>query len=387
MTIAYFDCFGGIAGDMALAALVDAGGDPSVIEAAVEALGLSGEVRVRAAREHRGHLGGTRVTLDISDRGSRTLPELETVVIEAGLPDGVRDQTLAALRRLGAAESELHAFPPAELHLHELGGADTLVDLAGAFWLLDSLGVDRVYASPLPYPASGSRTSGGLPLPAPASMRVLAGTGATLEPRPAERELVTPTGAAMLAACATFERPSMSLDRIGYGFGDNPDPANAVAVWIGAGALSGDVVDELATNLDDMAPNDLAVLAERLMEGGALDVAVTPIVMKKGRPGHLLTVLSSPALTGELTQLMLRHSPTLGLRVTRTPRVIAEREVIEVESSVGRARVKVKRAGGQVEVAAEHDDVKLLASKADAPLGEVRRIIEEAARLQLGLER
>lgn len=387
MTIAYFDCFGGIAGDMALAALVDAGGDPSVIEAAVEALGLSGEVRVRATREQRGHLGGTRVALDISDRGSRTLPELETVVVEAGVPDRVRDQTLAALRRLGTAESELHAVPAAELHLHELGGADTLVDLAGTFWLLDSLGVDRVYASPLPYPAGGAQTSSGLPLPAPASLRVLAATGATLEPRPAERELVTPTGAALLAACATFERPSMTLDRIGYGFGAHPDPANAVAVWIGDGTVAEDVVDVLETNLDDVAPNDLAALTERLLEGGALDVTVTPVVMKKGRPGHVLTVLCPPELTGELTRLVLRHSPTLGLRVNRTPRVIAEREIIEIDSPLGRARVKVKRAGGRVEVAAEHDDVRLLAGKADAPLGEVRRIVEEAARRQLGLER
>lgn len=382
MTIAYFDCFAGISGDMTLGALVDAGADPAVLDAAVEALGLGGEVRVIARREERGHLGGTRVAVEIAGRRERTFPQLEEGVMLLDAPDGVRDRALRALRLLGAAESELHATPLADLHLHELGGADTLVDLVGAFWLLESLGVEEVYASPLPAPRG---VRGEMPLPAPASLRVLAGTGAAFEPSAAGRELVTPTGAAILAAAATFERPDLRLEAVGYGFGSHPAATNALAVWIGESTGAADTVEMLETNLDDMTPADIAALAEDLMAAGALDVTVTPTLMKKGRPGHALAVMAAAGSAAALAQLVLGRSTTLGLRVTRTPRVLAGREVISVETPLGRARVKVKRWAGSVEVAAEHDDVRAIAAGSGRDLRSVRRVIEAAARAQLGL--
>ena len=383
MTIAYFDCFGGISGDMALAALMDAGAERSLLDATVEALGLGDEVRIEVKREERGHLGGTRVSVTPTAERSRTLPQLEGAITDADLSPAVRNRSLEALRRLGAAESELHGTPPDRLHLHELGGADTLVDVVGSFWLLESLGVEEVYASPLPAPRG---RLGDMPLPAPASLRVLAGTGAVLEPDDGGRELVTPTGAAILAACARFERPSLALRSVGYGFGAHPAASNALAVWLGEAAGTTGTIEMLETNLDDMTPADLAALAEDLMAAGALDVTLTPTLMKKGRPGHALAVMAAPADAAALAQLVLGRSTSLGLRVTRTPRVVAEREVITVATPAGRSRVKVKRWGGQVEVAAEHDDLRALAASSGQDLRSLRRAVEAAARQQLGLE-
>ena len=383
MSIAYFDCFGGISGDMALGALVDAGAEFNILEATVEALGLTGEVRVAAGRERRGHLGGTRVEVHLGPKGkSRTYRQIEAAVESAdGLPARVRSLTLDALGRLGRVESDLHGEPLDDLHLHELSGADTLVDLAGVYWLLESLGVDRVYSSPLPAPRG---RIGEMPLPAPASVRVLAGTGARLEPSDAGRELVTPTGAAILAAAATFERPGLQLEAVGYGFGANPAADNALAVWIGADPGVAGIVEVIETNLDDMAPNDLAALADDLMRAGALDVTITPIVMKKGRAGHALTVISDPSHTAAMTRHVFRHSSSLGMRVTRTPRVITKRDSMSVSVAGGRVRVKVKRLADDVQLAAEHDDLRRLQSESGLDLRELRRLAEDAARRRLG---
>jgi hypothetical protein len=226
----------------------------------------------------------------------------------------------------------------------------------------------------------------GMPLPAPASLRVLAGTGAVLQPSDAARELVTPTGAAVLAVGATFERPAMSLQRVGYGVGAHPSAGNLLAVWLGEETSSQSGVTLVETNLDDMAPNLIAALCEDLMAAGALDVAVVPALMKKGRPGHVLTVMAPPELAALLTDHLLRHSTTLGVRLTQVDRVIAGRRLIEVETRIGSARVKVKELGGQaVDVTPEFEDCRRIARETGMDLREVTRLIAAAARNQLGL--
>jgi pyridinium-3,5-bisthiocarboxylic acid mononucleotide nickel chelatase len=372
--IAYFDCPSGISGDMTLGALLDAGADRSLLDAAIEALGLGDEVRVDARHEERGHLGGVRVEVSWSEGTSRNLPELERVVRTAPLPDRVRDRALDALARLGRAESAVHGRPARELHLHELGGADTLVDLVGAFWLLESLEVDAVHASPLPAPRG--RHS------APGTLRVLEGTGAVLEPDDRLAELVTPTGAAILATVARFVRPAMALERVGYGLGARPDPFNATAVWLGRAVQEAAAITVIEANLDDMAPNLLAALTEDLMAAGALDVSVLPALMKKGRPGHLLTVLADPHWSRDLAELVLRSSTTLGVRLTPATRLVAGRRFIEVETGSGRVRVKVKELDGRpVDVAPEYEDCRRLGGD----LAAVMRRAGEAARKELGL--
>jgi uncharacterized protein (TIGR00299 family) protein len=383
VTIAYFDCFAGISGDMTLGALIDAGGDRAVLDATVEALRLGDEVTVSVRREERGHVGGTRVQVEVSERAARTVPSLRRVVEDAGIPDAVKGPALDAINRLARAEAKIHDVPEAQLHLHELGGADTLVDLVGAFWLLHDLGVAQVYASVLPAPRG---RKDGMPLPAPASLRVLEGSGAVFEEAEGGRELVTPTGAVILATIARFERPSMSLNSIGYGIGARDTPGNALAVWIGQEMRNESGVTVIETNIDDMAPNLLAALCEDLMQAGALDVSVTPALMKKGRSGHLLAVMSTPALVGALTDHLLRHSTTLGVRMTSAQRVLAQRRILEVHTALGEARVKVKELGGKpVDVAPEYEDCRRIARESGRDLREVMRLVAETARRELGL--
>jgi len=384
MTIAYFDCFAGISGDMTLGALIDAGGERAVLDAAVEALRLGDEVKIDVRHESRGHAGGTRILVGIAERVERTVPELRRVIEDSDAPDAVKSPALDAIDRLARAEAQVHNAPMEQAHLHELGGADTLVDVVGAFWLLHALDVGRVYASPLPAPRG---LKNDMPLPAPASLRVLEGTGAVFQPTDETRELVTPTGAAILAATATFERPAMSLRRIGYGIGAHNAPGNALAVWIGDEVAAETGVILVETNLDDMAPNLIAALTEDLMAAGALDVTVVPALMKKGRPGHVLTVMSPPELVARLSDHLLRHSTTLGLRLTPVQRVIAGRRVIEVTTPIGSARVKVKELDGKpVDVAPEYEDCRRIARERGIDLREVMRVVAESARRQVGLE-
>jgi uncharacterized protein (TIGR00299 family) protein len=383
VTIAYFDCFAGISGDMTLGALIDAGADHAVVDAAIEAMRLGDEVKVEVRRETRGHIGGTRVLVEVSDRVERTVPSLLSVVEDADVPESVKRHSLGAINRLAQAEARIHAQPVEQLHLHELGGADTLVDLVGAFWLLHDLEVTQVYGSRLPAPRG---MKGGMPLPAPASLRVLEGTGAIFEDADGGLELVTPTGAAILGEVAKFGRPAMSLKSIGYGIGARETPGNALAVWIGEEAHTESGVTVIETNLDDMAPNLLAALCEDLMAAGALDVSVTPALMKKGRSGHLLSVMSPPELVARLTDQLLRHSTTLGVRMSTVQRVLAQRRIIQVKTPLGMANVKVKDLGGKpVDVSPEYEDCRRIARDSGRDVRDVMRIVADTARRELGL--
>ena len=376
MTIAYFDCFSGISGDMTLGALLDCGADRAVLDATVEALRLGDEVSIVVRRESRGHAAGTRVVVNVTDRIERSVPALRAAIEDSGAPEKVKVPAVNALSRLAHVESEIHGVPEDGLHLHELGGADTLVDILGAFWLMADLGVERAYSSPLP-----------MSRPAPATLRILAGTGAQLKPGEDTLEMVTPTGAAILAATAVFERPAMSLRRVGYGIGANERPGNALAVWLGEEVASDSAVTLIETNLDDMAPNLVAALVEDLMAAGALDVAVVPALMKKGRPGHVVTVMSPPELVAHLSDLLLRRSTTLGVRLVPVQRVIAGRRVIEVMTSLGKARVKVKELDGRaVDVTPEFEDCRRISRETGRDLREVMRAVDSVARRELGIE-
>jgi uncharacterized protein (TIGR00299 family) protein len=380
--IAYFDCFSGISGDMTLGALVDAGGNPRVLDEVVSHLGLTSEVCIRVEPEERGHIFGTRVHVDAKELVRRDVPQMVEAVDNADLPGAVRQHALGAMARLAEAESRLHHRPTSELVLHELSGCDTLIDLVGAFWLLDDLGVSDVYASALP--TGRGVLPDGTPLPAPAMLEVLAGTGAVIEPVNESRELVTPTGAAILAEIAVFERPAMAIVRAGYGIGTSPGVGNALRVWLGEPVAERAVVTVLETNLDDMAPNQLGGLMSQLMAMGALDVSVAPLVMKKNRPGHLLSVLCNEADSERLATYVLRATPTLGVRIAHMERVCAEREVIEVPTAFGLVHVKLKKmTNAVVDLSPEYDDCLQVANATGATLREVMRAAEQAAWAQV----
>jgi uncharacterized protein (TIGR00299 family) protein len=264
------------------------------------------------------------------------------------------------------------------VHFHEVGAVDAIVDVVGVVWGLRALGVGRCYASPLP--TGGGRVDtrhGTLPVPAPATLALLAEASAPLRPLAAEAELVTPTGAALLAELATFEQPTMRLRRVGTGYGSRTLAwPNLLRLWLGdavAPAANLEQVVLVEANLDDMTAEQLGFAMERLFAAGALDVAFSPLQMKKNRPGTLLTAIASPERAAEIAEAMLRETSTLGVRLLPAGRLVAARHSETVQTAYGPIRVKVKRLGERRIPAPEYEDCADAARAHGAPLAEVYR--------------
>ena len=376
---AYLDCVGGLAGDMLLAALLDAGASQDALLAVPERLGLAG-VEITVERVERQGIGALHVDVAAADDHThRHYSEIRRIVEEADLPEVARSRALAAFGRLAEVEARIHGVSVEDVHFHELGAVDTLVDVCGAFVLLDDLGVDRVACSPLPFARGLTRAAHGvLPLPAPATLALL--EGVPLVGVDTEAELVTPTGAAI--ASVAVDRwgalPPLLLERVGYGAGtkDFPDRPNVVRVVVGEAMGSdptgltpaGEVV-LVETNLDDLLPELVPDAVERCFASGALDVWVTPAQMKKGRPGVVLSALGRPDTEAELARALLEETSALGVRVARLSRYELEREERAVEVAGGTVRVKVGLLDGSiVNLAPEHDDCASLARETGRPV-------------------
>jgi pyridinium-3,5-bisthiocarboxylic acid mononucleotide nickel chelatase len=365
--LCYLDCVGGLAGDMLLAALLDAGANVELLRSVPEALGLDG-VEIAVDRVERQGIGALHVSVDApaSDHGHRGYAEIRRVVERAELPARARSQALATFARLAEAEARIHGIAVEDVHFHELGAVDTLVDVCGAFVLLDDLRVDRVACSPLPFARGLTRAAHGvLPLPAPATLALL--EGAPLVGVATEAELVTPTGAAIAATVVETwgSLPPLVLERVGYGAGtaDFPDRPNVVRAVLGAGtsAATGEVV-LLETNLDDLVPELVPDAVERCFAAGALDVWSVPGQMKKGRPGIVLSALARPGAEHEVARAMFEETSALGIRVARLSRYELEREERVVEIDGRPVRIKVGLLDGRVvNLAPEHDDCSALA--------------------------
>ncbi|MGD8625254.1 MAG: nickel pincer cofactor biosynthesis protein LarC [Anaerolineae bacterium] len=385
---AYFDCFSGASGDMLLGSLLDAGLAEEDLRADLARLAVGG-YRLEARRVTRRGLSGTHLHVHLEDeaRPARTLPAIRALVDDSDLPAAVKARSLAVFGRIARAEAGIHGTTIDEVHFHEIGAVDSLVDVVGFAAGLARLGVEAVYCSPLPLGSGSVQTEHGrLPAPAPATLALLAGAGAPTVPGRAPTEMVTPTGAALLAEFATFERPAMNIQAVGYGFGSKEfDWPNALRVWLGVQAAAGPAQDEdrvvwLACNLDDATGEMLGYVQERLLAAGALDAWFTPIQMKKSRPATQLSVLARPEDAGRLADLLLRETPTLGVRHQALGRTTAGREVRQVETPWGKVRVKLKYLAGQVVAASpEHDDCARLAAAAGLPLGQVADAARQAA--------
>jgi uncharacterized protein (TIGR00299 family) protein len=358
---------------MLLAGLVDAGAALETLRGVPAALGIDG-VELGVERVERQGIGALHLEVHASeDHGHRRHREIRSLVEAADLPERARVRSLDAFARLAQVEGAIHGVPPDDVHFHELGSLDTLVDVCGAFVLVDELGIERVVSSPLPF-ARGvvNAAHGVLPLPAPATLGLLG--GAALVGVDTDAELVTPTGAA-IAGVLVQEwglLPAMTLERVGYGAGTKElaDRPNVLRVVLGQELLraQGRVV-LLETNLDDFPPELVPDAVERCFEAGALDVWTAPIHMKKGRPGFVLSVLARPELESELAEVMLTETSALGVRVSRLDRHELEREDRVVELDGGRVRVKLGRLDGRVvNVAPEHDDCAALARTTGRPV-------------------
>jgi pyridinium-3,5-bisthiocarboxylic acid mononucleotide nickel chelatase len=364
--VAYLDCVGGLAGDMLLSALLDAGAELETLRRVPAALGIHG-VDIAVERVERQGIGALHLRIDAADDHShRHYAEIRGLVEAADLQERARARSLEAFRRLAEVEGGIHGVPLDDVHFHELGSLDTLVDVCGAFTLLDELGVERVVSSPLPFARGLVKAAHGvLPLPAPATLGLL--EGAALVGVDTEAELVTPTGAA-IAATVVEEwgaLPPLTLEAVGYGAGtkDLPDRPNVVRVVVGAEAeRPAGRVALLETNLDDFPPELVPDVAERCFAGGALDVWTVPVQMKKGRPGFVLSVLARPDVQGAMARILLEETSALGVRVSRLDRYELEREEQVVEVTGGTVRVKIGLLDGRVvNLSPEHDDCAALA--------------------------
>jgi uncharacterized protein (TIGR00299 family) protein len=384
--VAYFDCFSGASGDMILGALLDAGLPFEALQAEVQKLALpAGAFRLEASAVHRAGFAATKLDVHVDEAPRhRSLAEVLSIVRGSTLPAGDIERIEAVFRALGEVEAKVHGSSVEAVELHEVGAVDAMVDITGCVAGLRLLGIEQVYASPLPLGHGEGRGShGALPLPAPATLELVARAGAPIVEGEGPRgELVTPTGAALLTTLARFERPAMRLNRVGYGAGGR-DPAgrpNVLRVWLGETEMAGRRMRVIETNIDDMTPELLAYAQESLMVAGAADVWFTPIQMKKSRPATMLSVLCQEALESTLVTLLLRETSTLGVRVRDVARYEAEREVFEFESSLGPAAVKVKRLPGEApRIAPEYEVCRALAKSHGIPLAEVYRTIAAEA--------
>ncbi|PKB79631.1 MAG: TIGR00299 family protein [SAR202 cluster bacterium Io17-Chloro-G9] len=391
MRVAYIQSIGGASGDMLLAALVDLGFDLEDLRQELAKLNVTG-YEISAEQQWRREVRGTKLSVAVQDHARYSPKGLLETVKSSALTNDVKAKAEQVLSTLWRAEARVHGEAEEALELEELGSVDTLVDVVGVLVGLADLGVERVYAAPLVLGAAEPpRWPGGYPNPAPATLELVAMAEA---PVAADRamyqgagELTTPTGAALITTLATFERPAMSVGRIGVGLGtkDPENFPNVLRVWLGDEAArpavdkQGDIV-LLETNLDDVPGVVLGYTQERLFALGALDVWYTDIQMKKNRPGVILSVLVPQELEAAACELMLRETPTLGVRTRPVERYIARRDSVSMETDMGVISVKVKYlAGVAVGAAPEYEDCRTIALETGIPYQEVyRRAAEEA---------
>jgi len=386
MRVLYFDCIAGASGDMILGALLDAGLDLAALKAELSKLPITGW-DITARRVEKICFTATKADVQVSPQPhSRPLPEIERVIRESTLNDGIKTQALIVIRMIAAEEARIHGMEIENVHLHEVSGEDAILDIVGTLVAVELMGIERVVCSPLPLGRGFiSGAHGQIPLPAPATVGLL--KGVPVVGSPIQAELVTPTGAALLKHLASRfgELPAMRLDQVGYGAGtrDLPIP-NLLRVFIGeadANAFTTDTVTVLETNIDDQNPEQVAHLMERAFEAGALDVTMTPTQMKKNRTGVVLSVIAKPENTDTLRTLILTETSSLGVREQSTQRSIMQRDRLEVETPWGKTFVKVGHLpNGQHKYAPEFEDCRVLARKAGVPLREVYVAAETAAR-------
>lgn len=406
MKIAYFECFSGAGGDMILGALLNAGLEQEKLERELHRLslpayhllvkpvkrcGLAGtSVRVidsKAKVPEGANYKGELITSGHAASGEYTMPRLQEIIRSSGLTSGVKEKAGRILGRLAAAEAQRHGVIPEEVHLHELGAVDTLVDIVGAVAGLELLGVEEVWISAMNVGAGEVITKHGrLPVPAPATLELI--RGFQVYSSGGDKELLTPTGAAILTTLAAGQDvfPMMTPDAVGYGAGEYDDPSapNLLRVSLGEAGTSAvqnlpiqgldfkEKVAVLETDIDDMNPEFYPWLRERLGDAGAVDVTFMSIFMKKGRPGARVTAICSLDAVSRVSDMLLGESTSLGIRVIQAGRITLERDIQIAETPFGPVRLKIAACGGKItNVAPEFEDCAKLARESGRPIKEV----------------
>ncbi len=394
MTVLYCDCFSGISGDMFLAGLLDAGLPLAYLRQEFRKLNLPEFVDVQVLEVKKGALRASLLNLVIDPSGNpqphRHLNDIEQIIKGSALAEPVQQSSLAVFQKLAEAEARVHGEEIQHVHFHEVGAVDSILDIVGAAVGLHYFEVERLYSSALPLGTGQVKTEHGLlPLPAPAVLELLQAAGAPVLPSPAVVELVTPTGAAILAALAVFEQPQMRLEQLGIGAGrrDLPWP-NILRILVGEAETFQKTHVEIETNIDDMNPQFYSYVMERLFAAGALDVTITPVMMKKNRPGSRLSVIANRQDERVLAELLLRETTTLGVRVTPLARYEAGREIHAVQTPFGEVKIKLKKMDGAIiQAAPEYDTCVELARKTGRPLEEIFSAAREAAEKIFNLQK
>ena len=378
MKILYIDCFSGIAGDMMLGALLDLGVPKEYLLKHLEALKL-GDWSMQVDRVSRHHIGGVDVKIrQPAQPDSRHWIDIRALIESSDLPQGAKELSIKIFGNLAQVEAKIHNQDIENVHFHEVGAIDAIVDICGTALGLDYLKIDQVISAPVPMPRGWVQCEhGSMPLPAPATAALLC--GAKTQPVQATGEWVTPTGAAILKSiCASYgEIPSMEVQAIGYGAGD-ADPAdrpNLLRLILGESAAgnNGNELDLLIqTNIDDMSAELFSHVCESLFQAGAVDVWTTPIQMKKGRPGVMLSAICPPEHKAAIIDSFLLESTAIGMRITPIERYKTARVVKSIETAVGSVRIKIAMDGDRiVNRAPEYEDCRRLANEKNLPLKEI----------------
>jgi uncharacterized protein (TIGR00299 family) protein len=398
MKIAYFDCFSGISGDMILGALVDAGLEVERLKAELAHLRWPRSpdrrpytLNIETVR--RRGLRGTHVQVEVLEKGiERHLHEIEEIIKSSDLPEIVKAQSLAIFHRLAEAEAQVHGISVERVHFHEVGAMDAIIDVVGAavgLWLLE---IERIYASPV-HVGCGTVTCahGTLPVPAPATLELL--RGVPIYGRDVEAEMVTPTGAAILTTLAREfgNAPPIQMQQVGYGAGSRDLPLpNLLRVSVGetveeVEGYEEDVVTVIEANIDDMNPQLYEHATRRLFDAGALDVFLTPIQMKRGRPGVQLSVLVAEEQVADVLDILFTETTTIGVRTCPMRRWKLVREHVLVQTHYGPIGAKVARRGETVmNVAPEYRECRRVAEEQGVSLKQVFQSVREAARAHIG---
>lgn len=403
MKLLYLDCFAGISGDMFLGALLDLGVSIDALRTELEKLQLR-EYRISSHRVNKQNISATKFNVTVFEDTTVRSPspmlhaavhehrgytEIAAMIEKSGLSQRVKDRALRVFRRIGEAEAKIHGISLEKIHFHEIGAVDSIVDIVGACIAVELLGVDEIHASP-PRLGSGfvETAHGRFPVPAPATLELLKGIPVQSSNEPFE--LVTPTGAALLAEfCTRFgPLPALNIEKIGYGAGtrDLEKTPNVLRAVLGeAIAATGaseetDIITVIETNIDDMNPQLTGDVMERLLAAGALDVFLTPVQMKKNRPGTLLTVLCEGNAVDSLADLILTHTTSFGVRVHEVQRRKLAREIVKVKTRFGEIEVKVGRLRGKiVSRSPEFESCKRAASSFNVSMKEVYREATQVA--------
>jgi uncharacterized protein (TIGR00299 family) protein len=386
MRIAYFDCFSGASGDMILGSLIDSGLSLRRLKEELKKIQLP-TIRLKAKKVLKTGVSGTQVMVEgrKEKRAHRSLKEILRIVERSSIEAEVKEKSKQIFKRIASVEAEIHQTPIGEVHFHELGGLDSIVDIVGAVWGIRELGIEKVYVSKINVGGGFVKCEHGiLPVPAPATLSLM--EGKPIYSSGVERELLTPTGAAILTTLGTEfgPIPLMNVERIGCGAGrdDLPHP-NLLRLIIGTlGSTFGkERVSVIETNIDDMNPQLYDYVIEKLLAMEVLDVFITPILMKKNRPGHLLTVISPSEKLPSVTEFLLRETTTLGLRWHEEERAKSDREILTFKTQYGKIRFKLAKWEGEiVNLSPEYEDCKRLALENKVPLKEV---FDEAKRLAM----